>query len=188
MTPNLAECERIARLYDAAPLIPSERVRRAYRVVAAYVDARYFGALPETGWRIEPTYSDALPDIDACRAARVLPVYDLHHAHPSLSDAENFRFRAVHDLFGHGWIGAKPLGFGLENERKAAHRQMADFTRWYYGPEAYKIVGRRIPGCLQLPSRDTIDDAARALRGEIYGQAAYYEARGAFPVQKAFLL
>ena len=190
----MQSCEAIARAYDAAPSEPSARARRAYRLVAAYTDSRYFGSLPRDGWRAEPTYSDALPDIAEAQRLRVVPTYDLWHNHPCLSDAENYRFRAIHDVYGHEWVGTAPLGFGVENEREAAQRQIADFQGWIRG----QVRGLRIVSCavarrlsLNAPAAtepNLLRDACAALCGEIYGQAAYYEARGAFPTQKAFLL
>lgn len=187
--------DTIARAYDAAPLVPSGAARAAYRLVAAYTDARYFGSIPSTGWRIQPIYHDGLPDIPDAQRTRVIPVFDLAHGHPCLSDAENFRFRAVHDLYGHDWLEAHgpAIGLGVANEQVAAAEQIADFRAWYW----FEGLAGGVPTWNTVDGYDVeattkrlavYTDACAALRGEIYGQAAYHAARGKFPKQKAFLL
>lgn len=166
----------IARAYDLAPVV-TDRTRRAYALLARYVDARFI-QLHDEGWRVAPEYSGEAPDLAHVRQTRVLPVYDRDHGHPVLTDAQNYRFRAVHDIFGHlvpfgSGPTAEPYApFRYVGEVRAAETQARDFHTWW--------IDRAIGG----PGRDT----ARALATEIVGQAAYFEIHGRFPVQKAALI
>lgn len=164
------QAELIARAYDAAPLITPE-AGDAYRTLAAYVRDR-FVLLHAQGWRTVPTLDDAAPELAEVARTRIVPVYDSAHAHPALSDGENYMFRAVHDVYGH--LASDPVApFGLAGEISTARTQAEDFTAWAF---AHNVRGRAYL------------DAHAALWTEIVGQASYHAARGRFPVQKAALL
>lgn len=161
----------IADAYDRAPVV-TDRARRAYTLLTRYVDQR-FVRLHDLGWRVAPTLSDEPPDLDVVMRTRVLPVYDRAHAHPVLTDAQNYCFRAVHDIFGH--LGTTPYApFGYTGEVFAAASQARDFRIW--------------ATATMFPSPSNRRDAMHALLTEIVGQAAYFEVHGRFPVQKAAII
>lgn len=163
-----AQIESLAAAYEAAPIVTPE-ARRAYRVLARYTRERFADAVAE-GWRFLPSNESQAPpaDLAAVRESRRMEVYDADHAHPALSDGENFMFRAVHDVFGHLGLGAEH-DFTFEGEVLACQTQAADFRRW-----------ERIRWDYREP--------LAALFTEVVAQAAYFEVHGRFPVQKAALL
>lgn len=170
----------IAEAYARAPKTgPLQRT--AYQALSRYVWYRYQEAL-DRGYAIVTDYTGAAPDLALVQDQRLLPVYNLKHAHPEFRDRTNFQFRAVHDLFGHLDIGAdnpRVAPFGYDGEVIAARNQAADITRYYRDIYRGRSVNGRDAQCAL---------AIVAAWGEIVGQAAYYETRGVFPEQKAVLL
>lgn len=167
--------QEIADAYDAAPLT-TVNAQPAYALLRRYIIDRTWDAV-RAGWVAVPTEDDALPNIAEALHTKRLPVYLGNLEHPEMDDVINFHFRFVHDLYGHGLITGKLThDFSLAGEEAAANRQALDFVEWY----SEKIVG---------PLPEITYDVLAAIHGEVYGQAAYFHARGAFPEpQKAFLL
>jgi hypothetical protein len=139
-------------------------------VLSRYVRER-FAQLHVDGWRTYPTKDSAQPDLALAAESRVLPVFDAFHQHPAFPDGVNYMFRAVHDVYGH-LATDPPAPFGLAGEVLSAAQQARDLDSWFNGQDR-----KALRFMVQA-----------ALWTEIVGQAAYYEVRGRFPVQKAVLL
>ena len=117
---------RIAAAYQRAPVIASAAVR-AYEALRTETNRQY-RLLTEPlcrgglGFCVtfvqDDPYNDVtgpLADLDAGRLF-VWSTAACGNRHPLLSDADNDRFRAVHDAFGHGGTGR---GFDVHGEEAA---------------------------------------------------------------------
>lgn len=109
----------VSTLYD-------KRTLEAYKELAKEVNRQY-GFLIASGLKIEAVktnpYVNSSAMVEDVRCNRRLKVYASDLSHSLLTDAENFRFRAVHDYFGHATYGNQ---FGPTGEENAwrAHRTM----------------------------------------------------------------
>lgn len=178
---TLQQLEALADAYDAAP-VTSGRASAAYRRLAEYTLARFADAV-RAGWRFTPGDYSSAPDMAEAQRTKTLPVHDRDHGHPELSDAENWAFRAVHDVFGHASVDAD---FTMSGEIQAARAQLLDFDAF---ASARNRTGRPgYPVVAPVWSSVSIDDTRAAIWTEIVGQAAYFAIHGRFPIQKAALL
>lgn len=155
--PHAAE---MARVYEGLPKVQPE-AEAYYRQMAREVDDQ-FAQLEREGIKVEFTESDPYKSsaemMADVRDSGRLKVFQTpsDHGHPFLTPAENDKFRAVHDYFGH-FKGANQFGItGEENAYRAhsgmfsrdARRAMATETRgqnsWVNaGPNAHLPPGER---------------------------------------------
>lgn len=167
----------IAQAYDDAPMgynavgMSRGAEVRAYWALERYVNLRHQDALDD-GWRFLRSHDEHYEaHLGECLRVKVLPVFDLKHDHPAWSDETNYRFRAVHDVYGHIPQGdAAP--FAYAGELEAAKQQARDIER---NACRFILTGHH-------------DGAIQAAFTEVIGQAAYFEVHGKFPVQKAALI
>ncbi len=107
--------EEIARAYEAAPVKPSAKDRRAthrsYRRFVKELEAQYNYIVDDLGIEIivqaaDPYSSpaDLMRDIRDNKTLRVMST-ETTGPHPHMSNRENDMFRAVHDFFGHAGLG-----------------------------------------------------------------------------------
>ena len=160
--------QSIAAAYHAAP-ITTPRAIEGYVLLAEYALTRFVQAIA-AGWTFEPTAIATLPDLDLAKRTLILEVYDREHNHPVLTDRDNFRVRATHDVFGHIPSGGS---FTVAGEIRAARHQALDV----------KAYGARV-GWTETQTQLAIS----AMLGDVIGQTACFAADGRFPIQKAFLL
>lgn len=141
----------MAHVYQRMESRPNDpEVRAAYRKLVEETDRQY-KAIQDAGYRIEfvdkdpydyrsNTGSDEmLADIRDNHRLRVLRTNaETSSPHPLLTDAENERFRAVHDFFGHAVQGN---GFDMNGEEAAyrAHSQM-------FSPQAARAMATETRG------------------------------------------
>ncbi|MBM2622920.1 hypothetical protein JIG36_46210 [Actinoplanes sp. LDG1-06] len=154
----------IAAAYVAAPV----RDPRADAAYAAFrretmrqydylVGRREFGGL---GVRVQVVdvdpYADAVDMIEdvAHRELKVFATASAGNPHPFLTDAENDRFRAVHDAFGHAAIGR---GFDGDGEEAA----------WLKHSGMYSSLARR---ALTTETRGQSCTMLLHLRGEAFAE------------------
>lgn len=166
------DAREIAERYKAAPEASAQPdIQRAYRYIAHYVSKEFTRLTANEGWRFVSIFdADFLPDLKTCAHVRAIPVLDSNHEHPLFSDAENFEFRAVHDVRGH--IEGNVFGYSFEDEQAAWKQQNEHFTRWdqrHGAHDTYWSLGNL---------------ARKLLFTEIVGQAAYFATFGEFPNQK----
>jgi hypothetical protein len=109
----------IARIYHRAKSIPRDPfVRKCYNHLIQEVAVQY-KILPV---KIDPygdsfvPYSDSKQMMDDLLSNRHLYVYTGGEDHPIFTRKENFKFRAVHDFFGHA---ARGFSFGPRGEENA---------------------------------------------------------------------
>lgn len=113
------EARTIARYYDALPCL-SEQAKASYIAFGQEVDVQYAWATDVLGITFEASSADSYQSsaemmADVSRAKR-LRVYANELSHPFLTDEQNWRFRGVHDLFGHA---AEGYQFGPRGEHNA---------------------------------------------------------------------
>lgn len=107
--------EEIARAFEAAPVKPTSRQRRAthrsYRRLVKEIEAQYAFVRDDLGIEIivqatDPYNSPAelMRDIRDNKTLRVLAT-ETTGPHPLMSNREHDMFRAVHDFFGHAGLG-----------------------------------------------------------------------------------
>jgi hypothetical protein len=107
--------EEIARIYEAAPVKPTSRQRRAthrsYRRFVKELEAQYTFIRDDLGIEFivqatDPYNSpgEMMRDIRDNKTLRVMST-ETTGAHPLMSNRENDMFRAVHDFFGHAGLG-----------------------------------------------------------------------------------
>jgi hypothetical protein len=164
---------RVGQVYEAAQVVPSHRVRRAYEAMRDETVAqfdyltrpRHQGGL---GVKVEFTDEDPYPHQQAMQADihqnRRLKVYKTAAtgSHPFFTDEENDKFRAVHDAFGHAAIGRS---FSRHGEEAAYHSHaqmyspvareaMAAETRGQNSAFIYRRGGQTFPEqkMITLPS------------------------------------
>lgn len=104
----------------------------AYKAFVEQLDEQYEVLTKDLGIKVEVVKTDPYPDVEAMIAdlrknkrIKVLATASTPPGHPFLTDAENDRFRAVHDAFGHAGTGR---GFDRHGEEAAyqAHANMFD--------------------------------------------------------------
>jgi len=179
---------RLALAYDKAPRVSPAGFTGA-SLLRTYI-AHSWQTLIADGWRIVPIDDDKfLPCLRTCELTRALPVLDRFHHHPVLSDRENYRFRAVHDIYGH--LPAHAYGYSLEDEVAAFRAQARHFERYYFDIRHGQPARATFAPLPRRPRRRHLsplraDAALSLLFTEIVGQAAYYADRGEFPPQKCF--
>lgn len=111
---------KIAIAYASIPLTcPTDAdTINAYGRFAREINAQY-QFLVSAGYKFIPYYSadkEVYPNsthmIEDIRTHKRLRVLDTNHNHPLLSAATNYRFRAIHDVFGHAMSGWQfgPIG------------------------------------------------------------------------------
>ena len=155
-----AEAKDIADEYDSAPEI-GPGAKEAWAKLSADID-RDFAEITKTVAVEKVTgqpYSsidEMFADIDAGR----FKVTTDYSQHPLWSEDQNWKFRVVHDYYGHYKTGDKSVDFSLEGERSAF---------------------------LSQAQRSSDLDARRALQTEVYGQASAFYKNGAFGKQKVYL-
>lgn len=139
-----AKSQAIADFYDAAQSNPKNpAVRRAYDKFNSETDAQ-FKHLVKAGYKFEPTtnsspYSDAQSMAKDLAENKHLFVWTGGSPqHGLMNDQQNFRFRAVHDTWGHVLPGGTFGHYG-EEAAYAAHKQM-------YSPEAQKAMATETRG------------------------------------------
>lgn len=118
---------RTAEAYEAMPKV-DEDARPAYAAFVDETDAQY-GAIVASGIvDIQPTlddpYRSSAEMFEDVERGRLL-VYAGDADHPFMTDEQNVRFRAVHDLFAHA---AERNQFGPKGELNAAIRHAAMYT------------------------------------------------------------
>jgi hypothetical protein len=116
---NPAVAKQIAQIYDRAPNSPDDpEVQEAYVALINEVDAQY-ALLPI---QIIPVGGDSYPYksspemMDDILQNRRMFVFDGGDDHAILTREQNFKFRAVHDYFGHTQHG---FAFGPRGEENA---------------------------------------------------------------------
>lgn len=130
------KARQIAQAYEKLPKTPAagdeEATRSSYEALNREVDAQY-EALRKAGYTFEFTKSDPykssaemMADLRNNKHIRVFSAPEEHH--PYMTTDETNKFRAVHDVFGHG---AEGFQFGPRGEDNAwrKHSQM-------FSPEA----------------------------------------------------
>lgn len=133
----------MARTYESLQSNPNDpQVRAAYKALVREVDAQY-KSIEDAGYHIEfvdkdpyKNSSEMMADLRDNRRLRVFRTGE--GGHPILSNAENERFRAVHDFFGHAVQGNQ---FGPKGEEAAYRAHSAMFS-----PEAARAMATETRG------------------------------------------
>jgi len=140
---------KVGGLYEAAQVVPSHRVRRAYTAMRDETNEQFdYLTRPrhQGGLGVSVEFSDEDPyphhhalqeDILKNRRLRVLKS-SATGGHPFFTDEENDKFRAVHDAFGHAAIGRS---FSRHGEEAAYHSHVQ-----MYSPEARPAMAAETRG------------------------------------------
>lgn len=124
-------CRAIAEEFEALDFRDdSDFVQAAYRALADEIDAQFALVsgeieIEEYGDEDPLPYRDSAEMMEDVRKNRHLFVYSGGEDHAYLSREENWRFRAVHDLFGHAAGG---FAFGPTGEENAWIEHSKSFT------------------------------------------------------------
>jgi hypothetical protein len=136
----------MAHIYNRLESRPNDpAVKAAYRQLVSEVDAQY-RAIEDAGYHIEfvdkDPYANSAEMMADVRDNRRLKVFrtagENSSGHPLMTNAENERFRAVHDFFGHAVQGNQ---FGPKGEEAAYRAHSAMFS-----PEAARAMATETRG------------------------------------------
>lgn len=146
---------QIAAAYDALPDWDDD-ARPAYDALISELNDQYQLLTETLGYKVEVVDEDPYPDVKALLAdvhdnkrIKVLSTKSTPPGHPYLTDAENDKFRAVHDAFGHAGTGR---GFDRHGEEAAyqAHANM-------FGPLARLALATETRGQNAMLIRSVIE-------------------------------